>query len=327
MVRAGTPAEALFGSTPHLILTHWNMKMVRSLSLLVALAAPADAALIASTDFSGGNGTANFNQFQGTAGGGWIGGWAKNGQVTGSAVEASPELSPGSGNHLSVVVAGGLGTGQTGSNWRQYNPTAALSNNPDNLPISISWEFRLDTELNGKAVNIQDRNDAGGVTAATSSFGIRVYPSSSGSGSMEVPGNFAFYDGEASTSDYSVNRFFDSGIQAVVGTTYQMRVDLYPNTQTWDLYIAELDNPINSVFKQNLGFRRTAAGLPAYLGFGTSSVSLNANPTMYSIDNLQINLGVIPEPSTVSLGITGMLALSALAWRKGRQATEQSMAI
>ncbi len=273
----------------------------KAIVLLVAVGvlsyfcAAVEGAIIA--NFSGGNGTAQVDQYTGTPGMGWGTAWVPISPTSGTVLNTNP-LSPGSGNYLALTFTGSSGSG---SAWRQYDGVDRTKAH------TISWQFRLDDTLNGNDVSIQDRDGTGGISSSASSFIIRLNANNEGG---MVANQWAFYDGLQNNGGFSTSLFVDSGLTAVVGTTYSFEVTLRPEDREWDVRVTD---GVTTVSQNGLGFRRSAFNTPGYLGFG-ADVGGSSGNLRYSIDNVNI----VPEPAALLIWSL-MAGLGAvLAWTRRR---------
>lgn len=118
-------------------------------AMIVALCAAAEATIVA--EFTGGNGTAAPDQYEGTAGDGWLTPWStddgisRDGTWTNTVASTNPVA--GGGNYLDgrVEISGILGGDAV--LWRQHAEGGATGVSYIG-PHTISWQFRVDATSN-----------------------------------------------------------------------------------------------------------------------------------------------------------------------------------
>ncbi|MCC5850156.1 MAG: PEP-CTERM sorting domain-containing protein [Verrucomicrobia bacterium] len=273
--------------------------------------------------FDDGNGTSSVDQFAGTGGDGWAGGWvSRNPQtdnMTTNVVNTNP-LTTGGGNYLSV--SGSSGTSGNDNRFynigRQYNDSTGLALDAYH---EVSFEFRLDSVIEGRLshvntyFNFMDR--PGTVTGDLNDFGgdgrwlIRNYPGTAGpTGTGQA--NFLLYDGEKDGGGFNTDRFVDSGVTLNLEDVYRFTILLNPEEGEWQARIQNL-TANTDYLSDVLGFRTDATSASGELLFGFRDRSGGVNPT-YSFDNVTV---AIPEPGTlVLLGIAGVAGLIGFRRRK-----------
>jgi hypothetical protein len=251
--------------------------------VFAALASAAQAQIIA--NFSGGQGTASYDQYAGRAGGGWTNAWQENNTVdiTATVTNADPFLSTPGGNYLSVSVADPEATGFDLVS-RSYSSDNGVSLTAAH---TLSFDFRLDSPASemttGDAIVFFNHVVNPPVLGGTNGFEIRGFISNS-------IFQWTWSNGNKAGSATRVN----SGMSIVTGTEYHFTLDLLPETKDWTVSIYDGTTTVSSGI---LGYRTGAAApvtLPV-LAFGVVDVDTVTPDTItYSLNDIII---AVPEPS------------------------------
>ncbi len=257
-------------------------------------------------NFSGGEGTANPDQFAGTAGNGWttaFRGATDNASINVAVVNTSP-LAPGAGNYLSRQITG-TGTGSKRSTIsRNYGDNGTFDADSSH---TITFLWRADDM--GTFTTTTDYFTLFGRDGATSgdtngdvTWFLRLPGANDGDA---IGGNFNVYNGNrGSNTNFDTGLFEDTGVTVVAGTTYSFTVVSDPSTADWSVGIQEVGGSA-SFQSGTLGWRRgSGATLDHQIGFG-SRVSADAESSTFSVDEIMI----VPEPSAALLGLLGALTL------------------
>ena len=257
-------------------------------------------------DFSGGEGTANPDQFAGTAGNGWttaFRGNSENVNVNASVVSTTP-LAPGTGDYLSRQITSTNGSTSRSTISRNYGDNGTFDADSSH---TITFLWRADdmgtftTTTDYFTMFGRDGGTANDTNGDVTWF-LRLPGANDGDA---IGGNFNVYNGNSgSNTAFDTNLFEDTGITAVAGTTYSFTVVSDPSTAKWSVGIQEVGGS-ESFQSGELGWRRgSGAALDHQIGFG-SRVSGATESSTFSVDEIMI----VPEPSAALLGLLGALTL------------------
>lgn len=251
--------------------------------------------------FSDGDGTSTSQQFPGTAGSGWLGGWSASGAATGDVTNTTPLR--GGGNYLSVLRSSGT-SGQEGVS-RQWSPTVR----PTEEFTRLVFDVRLDstsTTFDSTADNlsITARNVAGAATGNESSFFIRVYGAATGSLQAREWGIFNGDPGVV--TNFDVARFVPTGLICQPGVTYTFTVDLFAATaagttegHVHGTYDVTISDGTSTVKVEGAGFRSGSYASGPYLAFATQQSTTTDN-LRFSVDSITMEPTPPNEPPTIS---------------------------
>ncbi len=249
----------------------------------LGIAASAQGGIVA--NFDGGNGTASFDQYTGTAGGGWTGGWITDSSISAEVVNTSPLN--GGGNYLSVTDS----ETTTSANFSVLSRVYTAFDNVDPADVhTIRFDFRLDSpasNLTGPDAIVffnSNNNELGGPNG----FEIRGFHLTGSSGLV-----WTFRDGNGRIS---------SGMTIETGVVYSFTLTVDPQNLS---YVVSIDNGTTTVASDPLAYRTTSPGARPWLNFGSRDQTEGQTIT-YSLDNLSI----VPEPASLSLmGLSGLALL------------------
>ena len=281
-----------------------SLKKSLALALVVACVPGALSAAVSTLGFTGGTGTASFDQYTGIAGGGWNGAWGSSGTASTVAVSSTTPIGSG-GNYLSVI-----NTNTTGDSpiYRQFDSTLGQS---VTAAYQVSYSLRLDTLGNFNNVNdyisLSDSATSGG-TSTTSSFFIRAFGAVSGTANAGV---WAFYNGPQNGGGYNSNLWINSSMALTAGTTYSFTINIDPTTKTYSVSIFDGSTTATAT---GLGFRSNSFSGGSYLNFTTRNDAATTSDTIaYSLDNISVS--AIPEPSTYA-ALAGLGVLGFAGYRR-----------
>lgn len=281
-----------------------TLSLLTTFGFIAVAQISASAAIVA--NFTDGLGTSSVDQFQGTAGGGWLGPWV-NGtpssttSISYSVVNTTP-LSTGRGNYLiGTNEVAGVGAGQSRNGiYRNYD-VASLGAGT----ATFSWEFRFDSQVGfSDAFNDQIKfmdSDTAGTSLGGSAADNTWF--------MEIRGG-AGPNYTLRARNGAVNADTSNAIS--LGVNYAFEVISVPSTKSYSFTVTRLDTSTVVASGTNFGWYNTTAtdhgGFFALIpGIRTDNVG---DKVSYSLDNVGI---VVPEPSTYALllgiGICGLVYL------------------
>lgn len=287
-----------------------NIITSAGLGLLFGASAASAQTTPISANFTGGNGTASFDQYTGVAGGGWASAWnVVQNTVEGTQTIGVANTSPVSsgGNYLSFSNTGTNGGNNLGLNrtWdtNTFSATAA--------PFRISFDLRIDSVSGWNSTNDYITLSTGGSGNASpgggSTFIIRAYGANIGTA---VANTWAFYNGGKDGLGFNTSLFISSGMAVTSGTTYKFTIDLNPAALT---YVATINNGTTSISSAAMGYRTNLANKSTFQI--NSMNSAPADTFAYSLDSVGIT--VIPEPSSyAALGGFGAIGLALYRRRR-----------
>ncbi len=287
------------------------MKKTHIILASLALAVTAQAQVLP-LEFADGNGTASVDQYEGTAGSGWVGAWNRqddsliNGTLT---VQNTTPVISGDGNYLSGAYAFNGGTpgtsGRTSSLVnRQYDGGLLTTAN------TYSFDFRVDSTV-------------GAVDT------IAIYDSSVSNPSNRYIGNNTTTWALQFDADGNIKRGAGSGTNVGAtwdtGKTYAFTIESDPTTETWGFNIFNVTDGIATASDTNIAWVSAGSLSNQNGGYFTIGTSLNRTANVvndastaaatWSVDN--ISVAAIPEPSTFAL-LAGTLGLGLVMLRRRR---------
>lgn len=256
---------------------------------LAAMAWPARAQIIA--NFTGGNGTAQVDQYTGKAGNGWAGAWSlmanSSSYITASVVNTNP-LTAGGGNYLSVSNSNAAFSSAAYGVGRAYSSANGVVLTSS---YTISFDFRLDSPTS---------------TFNSSNDGVGFFGSSD-----QVLGGYNSFQIQASYTGGTMQwqwrnstTFSNAGMSLVTGTVYQFTLNVNPTAHNYTISIFDGTNTVTS---GTLGFRNTSLTSYPYLNFYSKDYT---NDTItYSLDNIVV---AVPEPGEGMLSLAGCAVLGVV---------------
>jgi hypothetical protein len=250
----------------------------------------------------------DFSSFPGGAGGPWVGPWSLVGNsplgslnagldsASPLSVGSGPPLSVGSGQYLSVKTSHSIGSGdnlQFGSFLnREYTSTPLLDLNTTHF---LSFQFRIDDLIQKGQTQFGFEGMRDDRTLWNLVLG---FPAISAS-------DWLMTDGLGNGSALWVH----TGILPQLGHVYQFDLTLRPQNSNYDAKLSDLTggifyaaNSLDFSWQTNLGPTVTEE---IWVRASTSSAA--GDKINYSLDNIQLRAGAVPEPATY-----GWLAATAL---------------
>lgn len=279
-------------------------------AIAILLASPlAHAQVVA--DFTGGNGTASVDQYQGIAGDGWLNAWGVNTTGTSGGTSFVPTVtntSPlnGGGNYLSTTLTAGSGSSK-GTVQRIVDGTSFdLAS-----PYTVSFDIRLDTAFTTFTADTDYLQIFDRINPDSSDFGGNgawLIRAAGASVNTITARNWMYYNGGKNAAGYNPANFVDSGVALVPGTVYSFLIAVDPVNLE---YTVSINGGLASAA---MGFRNNTAANLGGLMFGGQTSGTGETIT-FSVDNI----AVVPEPSVTALGIVaGVAVLTVLRRRKNR---------
>ncbi len=293
------------------------------IGLLIA-SAPSLASADIIANFTGGNGTASVDQYQGTAGSGWSTAWKAivggTFTATNTVVSANPLNS--SGNYLSVSL-----TNNANLQWAPYACWSAFRQYENNGNVSLTsdhvlqFDYRVDSLPTGWGTSQQDRieifdnsyNTLGGDQPwldETSSWFATALGTVTANTSLSGKWLFGDFDGSDTTWNWNT-KIVNSGIAVEANKVYSFTISLHPTTDTYDVAVTDGTNSFSAT---DLGFRNDA-GPTGKLNWAMR-LSDTGDTGAFSLDS--VNISTIPEPASLTILVTAVLGLICYAWRKRR---------
>jgi len=283
--------------------------------------------------------------YSGMAGGGWSIGWGE--RTTGTHTVATDNTDPlhtgpgGDLNYLECTVTSASTARKYGSVARDYDAGIDVTKSH-----SIDFLCRIDEGEDGHALTesaaFEDFNDRyqmwdedydlagsiGDTVGLNCSWAISVYGGIHDELPIEKVGHWIVFDGAGAVGDtgFLNARNVDTGITVKSGVIYAFHLDIDMDTddgdaaKTWDVTITgsdgssfdsktqgeNPDHPGTPGFEEGLGWRADVAtvGATVHLNGCTDYDGSNVDLREYSFDAVR----VVPEPSTLALGLTLIVA-------------------
>ncbi len=249
--------------------------------------------------FNGGPGTSSPQQFPGSAGDGWAGGWAQSGAVD-AAIAPAPPLQPTTGDFLQVVRTGG--TFDQEGVAREWSASTL----PDTGFTRLKFDVRIDSDLTrfntiNDNLSISSRTIPGAATSNESSFFIRVFGAATGGLQSREWAVFNGTPGE--TNAYDLARFVPTGLIVQPGVTYSFTIDLYgaatdghTGGRIHGTYDVTITDGTTTVRVEGAGFRSAGWNIGRFLNFSTQQ-SDTADGLTFSLDSIELSaLTPLPLP-------------------------------
>lgn len=269
-------------------------------------------------DFNNNTGQATgVDQYGGTAGNGWTGGWQISaasgvGDGTGSTYSSDKTVrntTPvnGGGNYLQLSSTSTATSSPRWGAYREFGNNGTLN---VNQAATVSFNYRMDDDSfyeggGASFINIWGGADWIWNTQAVT-WGIRsVYIDAN-------TRNWAVIDGDG-TGGVSSN--INTGLEIVEGDTFSFEVDVDPAANSYTVSITNLDTAA-SYTSGTLGFALDQATIGQSIWFIQQVADLaGGDPSTFaaSVDNIS----VVPEPSAYAI-LAGFLALGFVAVRRRR---------
>ncbi len=212
--------------------------------------------------FIDGAGTGSPQQFPGTSGDGWTGGWQTTSNVSGTITE-SPSLRTGTGPALRITRTGGSGNSPQVGIFRSWSSATR----PFTEFSRISFDLRLDSSAavfnsDGDQILISSTNTSSVDSGGNSTFYIRTSGAPPG-GTPFAPREWILFNGDPGVANgFDFARFVGSGMILEPGLTYSFTIDLYAgagagstNGKTHGTYDVHISDGTRTVKVSNLGFR------------------------------------------------------------------------
>ncbi|QNN21934.1 hypothetical protein HED60_06500 [Planctomycetales bacterium ZRK34] len=245
--------------------------------LSLGVAAGTGQAADVGTGFESGAGSANPDEFPGTAGDGWVGAWTGTG-TSSSLTNASPI----DVNNYASVERSSSGDATLR---RQFDLDAG--NMVSGEPYQVEWFWRFDGDT-AQQTTFSDRiHFFGNQTAASGSSSSNSWLMGVGSSGTVANGNWYIYD--RVDGAFNASNMIDSGITLATGDIYKFKVIVDAAHARYDATIMNLTSgetytAARSTFRNN----STNAATTQWLHFGSSADSASDNTT-FSLDTLAIN--------------------------------------
>ncbi len=257
--------------------------------------ATTSAASVQSTaaHFAGSSGTSQPDDYLGSSGAGWAGGWSQatsSGSFSSTGLTSTTPLSS-SGQYFNGTFTASA-SNASGAIGRGYNSANGVDTS---LPHVIQFKLRFNTSLSGFG-NANDRIGAfggDGVLSGTSSsntWAIGAWGAANGSVAAK---NWGFQNSDNAGSQ----TYVDTGVALVQNYVYDITVRVDPLNKN---YTASIDDGNGHTYSSGtLGWRSNATYGPStttYLNFGVRRAS-NGQSANYSVDEVVIT-GTPPAPTS-----------------------------
>ena len=267
-------------------------------ALLLSISPTAFGAVVA--NFTDGTGTASPDQYTGTAGSGWTGAWGKlpgSGSIITATVANTSPLK-GGGNYLSMS----MNSTSSGNEYltRTWDSSAVAYTGP----LTLSWQFRLDSPLGG-FTGITDQVAFADGSGPNLSFFIVAEGATQGNALAQT---WAFYNGQRNAGSFDASLFVSTGISLVSGAVYDFSVTLDPSTRSW---VGTVSNGVTSFTSGTLGFRTNA-----FSAVGTFEAGLRSDGVGGAVTGSLDSISIVPEPGAVALGCVASLLICGLHRRR-----------
>lgn len=257
-----------------------------------------------------------------TGGSGWNGSWVTANATTASGVvsDTSP-LALGANQYLKLDLANSTG-GQAMGIGRQLASGAPIGN------YTVSFLWRVDTL--GTFTTSNDRfeiyssssaatvNGAGpGANNLTSPYLMGVFGASRGV-NYTTGGMFGVYASPTVNAAFAGDNYYNLGSVAtggngttlalVEGTTYSITIDVFSDTQKWNVSVSD---GVTTAFSTGLNW--WGSNTQPFIGFGARG-DTGGETRSFSIDDIQV--AAVPEPGCVTL--LALSGIGALILRRRR---------
>lgn len=262
---------------------------------------PAPPAGVVRARFSDPQGSSFPQQYPGTSGDGWVGGWIVSGAAAGTVLNAVP-LNAGASNYLSVSRSAGT-SGQEGIS-RQW----AAATRPTNEFTRLTFDVRIDSSAAvfdsvNDNLTITARPVGGASSGNDSTLYIRTYGAARGDLRAREWGVF---DGTAGVIDpFQDSLIRPTGMICQPGVTYTFTIDIYAAStsgttggKTHGTYDVTIFDGTNTAYFVNAGFRTDSYESGGYLSFSTQQSSATDNLT-FSVDSIEMT-GITPTAVTLT---------------------------
>lgn len=288
--------------------------IVPSLCVICAMIAPATAATTLENFESYSSGNTLATPLNG--GTGWSGAWVTAGTTTASGVVSATTPLDGGNQYLDTdltnTAAGaamGLGRGLA-DGAPTGNFTVSFDWRPDSLTGwggSANDRFEFYSSSSGATVN-----SAGlGGNTTTSPYLLGVFGAARGANytaSSAAGQLFGVYSAVNTNDGFSGDRYFVLGSVAtggngttlamVAGTTYSFTIEVFSDTQTWNVAVTDGTTTASST-----GLKWWGTTTQPFIGFGARG-SAGSETRSFSVDNVS----VVPEPGSMALLTLGGVA-------------------
>jgi hypothetical protein len=265
--------------------------------------------------FTDGPGSATPQQYPGTAGDGWVGGWTGTSLATPLVANGSP-LKPGTGNYLTVTRTSGSGSGSQEGVYRQWSESALPTTNFTRLTFDLRLEPNANFSTAADAYSVSLNSVSGVSPGANSTVYIRAFGAANGAMAAR---EWCVFNGDPGlVNAYDLARFRPTGLVAQPGVTYHFTVDIFAgmgagtyNGKTNGTYDVTITDGTNTVTVVNSGFRSAAYSAGGYLAFAAQQDVATDN-LAFSVDSIVMSMLLPPTPPVIlsSPVNAGQLALS-----------------
>ncbi len=302
-----------------------SLSRTRNIALLATsliLAATAQGSGVLPLGFDGGGSSADpvtgqIDAYTGTAGQGWVGGWAtttSNSSITAQVLNTNPLL-VGSGNYLQATVQKTGGSTARSLIRREYTSVGDFD---ATAPHSVSFLYRFDSDTPpSRSININDGTGSGGATLAAGNVTWAIAGAVYGDHFQ-----WGFNTGNGFQNERPVDPDL-SGVYIVSGDVYAFTVDIRPTDQEYRVSVENLsfsgapEQGLSAYTSEWLSWDNDDTAISGIYGrlrfaaaFGGSS---NDQSATFSIDNIS----VIPEAGHLALAF-GVAVLTVVVLRQKR---------
>ena len=246
------------------------------------------------TDFSGGNGKDGPNQFPGTAGGGWEGGWRQFREEDERTVETEDGFEEGEAFLHNRIRQTEWKGGRSCHITRRYAETPVMGIDRSEAHL-IQMQIRLDHITDDFSHGSGDRMTISGrhTGADADTWAFRMVPYDYGRHEVHSI-KWQFFDGD------EIIEVPVTDISGAVGSVYTIRVELDPADNSWDAVIAEGEAEVRLSDLNNgesLRFQSKTGEAGEQIGFHQLFRGAGNGPVYWSLNYLSI----VPAESGVTL--------------------------